>query len=125
MSAVDLTKCQPGDRLRMRNGDTAVYCGNDGGKWMQHIFCPVHCGHTEFAHDNGSANDSNYEETDFDIVAIIHPTRAELEEQRRELLAALSRLMACIDSQDATEADFSPAQMQARKAIARAEATHE
>lgn len=92
MSAVDLTKCQPGDLLRLRNGNTAVYCGTDGTKWMPHSFCPVKSASAEYVHDNGSASTSR-NELDVDVVAIIHPTRAELEEQRRELLGACKELL--------------------------------
>lgn len=37
---VDLRTCKPGDKLRLRNGDTAVYAGlNDSGVFRHNVEC--------------------------------------------------------------------------------------
>ena len=121
MSAVDLTKCQPGDLLKMRCGEIGVYVRKQGRE--QHTVCgdsyevrASHAGRvfwkTEYA---------------YDVVAIIHPTRAELEEQRRELLDACKAAhdwMMTLTPGSWNPDDYYEVRGTMQKAIARAEATH-
>lgn len=123
MSAVDLTKCQPGDLLKMRCGETGVYVRKQGRE--QHTVCGD-LYEVRVSHAGSVFWKTEY---DYDVIAIIHPTRAELEEQRRELLAACKAMIAAFPGvsvmptrEDRAE---NAAREQARKAIASAEATHE
>ena len=117
MSAVDMTKCQPGDLLKMRCGEIGVYVRKQGRE--QHTVCgdsyevrASHAGRvfwkTEYA---------------YDVVAIIHPTRAELEEQRRELLAVAKLAQRFVDG-PCGDVSFAELSLACDSAIARAEATH-
>jgi hypothetical protein len=85
MSApVDLTKIHPGDRVRLRNGKEALVSHGNRGGWIGYIRDDVNYESAKI--ETGWWRDTC--EHPHDIVAIIHPTRAEIEEQRAELLAA-------------------------------------
>ena len=115
---VDMTKCQPGDLLKMRCGEIGVYVRKQGRE--QHTVCgdsyevrASHAGRvfwkTEYA---------------YDVVAIIHPTRAELEEQRRELLVAVKGALAALSQPMTYPADIAAAKRWLADAAIKAEATH-
>ena len=114
MSAVDLTKCQPGDLVRLRDGEQAVYLRKIIDIKNAHLIASDADG--EYTVNPGGYCFSKDDNSMADVVAIVHPTRAELEEQRRELLELIVRAVRTrIDNNWLNDA---------RSAIARAGATH-
>lgn len=118
MSPVDLTKCQPGDRLIMRCSDEGIYLGCYWRRdpWPHLIRCDRH---GEYGVDASGRCYNDGDESSGDIVAIVHPTRAEIEEQRRELLVALKELRSFYIASTGLTPHA------ANAAIARVEAPHE
>ncbi len=123
MSAVDLTKCQPGDLLEMRLNEPAIYLGGSGCNNFPHIVRSKRLG-THTVNNSGSCYGGECE-CEADVISIIHPTRAELEEQRRELLAACKSALAALSQPMTYPADIELAKARMSCAIASAEATHE
>ena len=120
MNPVDLTKCQPGDLLKMRCGEIGVYVRCMTGQQNPHIVMgdlfDVHLSDAgmlfwkaTYAHD---------------AIAIIRPTRAELEEQRRELLVAVKGALAALSQPMTYPADIAAAKRWLADAAIKAEATH-
>ena len=124
---VDLTKCQPGDLLRLRDGSEAIYIGDSLNDTYPHLIRSDEWGESSVC-GNGASYDNGLECV-ADVVAIVHPTRAEIEEQRRELLEACKAMIIAfpgVSVMPTHEARAeNAAREQARKAIASAEATHE
>lgn len=120
MSAVDLTKCQPGDLLKLRSG-SGVYLREIKNDAYPHL---IHSDHScEIAVTREGMCFDTGEECDADVIAIIHPTRAELEEQRRELLGALKLANEC-GVACGMDIAYPDAHREIRFAIARVEATN-
>ena len=117
MSAVDLTKCQPGDLLKMRCGEIGVYVRRHGRD--QHTVCGEAC---EVRVSNAGMVFWKTEYA-YDVVSIVHPTRAELEGQRRELLAVAKLAQRFVDG-SCGDVSFAELSLACDSAIARAEATH-
>ncbi len=118
MSAVDLTKCQPGDLLTIRNGERAFYVRKQGRD--RHTISGKSF--------DGYVSDAGLffwkQECAYDVVAILHPTRAELEGQRLELLEACKAFLQNYD-EDIYAVDMLPYIENIGVAVAIAEATHE
>ena len=87
MSAVDLTNCRRGDLLTLRDGRSGVFLAHYGTALYQ-VMIHIEGSGLECITMTGRVYDE-HSESPRDAVAIIHPTRAELEEQRRELLEHL------------------------------------
>lgn len=122
MSAVDLTKCQPGDLLRLRDGRQAVYLTRySDTSYPISIHVPDHP--IECVSLNGYVYDDESPSTR-DVIAIIHPTRAELEEQRRELLVAVKGALAALSQPMTYPADITAAKRWLSDAVNKSEATH-
>ena len=95
MSAVDLTKCQRGDMLALRDGQSALLTfGPNANGWCRYVTVDGDA----VSVDAATGQWSRQYESKHDVIAIAHPTRAELEEQRRELLDALAKIRDCDDA---------------------------
>lgn len=117
---VDLTKCQLGDLLKLRNGCNAVYLYTIIDDTYKHR-AAVNDGSNIYT-DDGS--DLAGHKSSLDVIAIIHPTRAELEEQRRELLVAVKGALAALSQPMTYPADIAAAKRWLADAAIKAEATH-
>lgn len=113
---VDLTKCQPGDLLRLRDESIGIYIKVNDGFNFPHVYLSMSRGIATCKNDGAQLGMAV---SSIDVVAIVHPTRAEIEEQRRELLVALKELRSFYIASTGLTPHA------ANAAIARVEAPHE